>query len=45
MQGCIDQFEKVLDKACAKGNGFAVIDMANTLSNLTFVCLWDLALA
>jgi hypothetical protein len=45
MQGCIDQFEKVLDQACVKGNGFAVIDMANSLSNLTFVRLWELVLA
>ena len=40
MQGCIDRFEKVLDSACAKADGFAVIDMANTLSTLTFVRLW-----
>jgi cytochrome P450 len=39
MQGCYDQFEKVLESRCAEGGGYAVIDMANTLSNLAFVCL------
>ncbi|KAE9368279.1 cytochrome P450 [Stipitochalara longipes BDJ] len=36
MQGCYDQFEKVLESRCARESGAAVIDMANTLSNLTF---------
>lgn len=40
MQDCIDKFEKALDAACAKADGFAVIDMANILSTLTFVRLW-----
>jgi hypothetical protein len=37
MQDCIQKFEDVLDTECAKGNGSAVIDMFNKLSNLTFV--------
>jgi hypothetical protein len=40
MQDCIDKFEQALDAARAKADGFAVIDIANTLSTLTFVRLW-----
>lgn len=38
MQDCIQMFEDVVDSECAKGNGFAVIDMVSKLSNLSFVC-------
>lgn len=36
MQACMREFEKYLDGEIAKGSGFAVIDMARMLSNLTF---------
>jgi hypothetical protein len=37
MQDCCEEFEKLLDAECAKGNGYAVVDMFGKTSNLTFV--------
>jgi hypothetical protein len=40
MQACVDDFEKIIDTTCAeRTGGYAVIDINNMLSNLTFVRL------
>jgi hypothetical protein len=37
MHDCIEVFTKVLDLKCDQGGGFAIVDMARVLANLTSV--------